>query len=301
MVAGAARAPVRDHDGGILGPQAVAWPVVSHPGALIGGLRALIIQSLHPLAMAGVAQHSDYRSRALDRLRRTAWYVAAGVFGDTETARRAGERVRRMHAKVRGTDPVTGKPYSADDPETQVWVHSVEWHSFLAAHRVFGPALTPDEEDRYIAEGVAIAGLVGTPAELVPASVAEMRAYFASVRPQLRMSEPAREAIEFVLHPPLTRELIPVQAPLRVYANAALALVPRDLRALAGIDRPAARDAAALALARPWVAAARFPGARDLASAVVGHGVRELHLAAEARFGSLGVEGMRARSLRRAA
>jgi uncharacterized protein (DUF2236 family) len=283
-------------DAGVLGPTAVAWPVVSHPGALIGGLRALIVQSLHPLAMAGVDQHSDYRSRALQRLQRTALYVAAGVFGDTATAEAAGERVKRMHRKVRGTDPVTGRSYSADDPDTQVWVHSVEWHSFLAAHRVFGPPLMPDEEDRYIAEGVPIAALVGTPRELVPASVAEMRDYFASVRPELRMSPAARQAIDFVVRPPLTRELLPYQAPLRVYSNAALALVPRDLRRLAGIDRPRAVDAAAIAAARPWVAALKLPALRDIGARVVGTEVRRLHVAAEERFGPLTVEGMRRRS-----
>src|SRR4051812_13440183 len=258
------------HDGGVLGPGAVSWTVVGHPAALIGGLRALVIQSLHPLAMAGVAQHSDYRNRALERLRRTAAYVAAGVFGDTETARAAGARVRRMHQRVRGVDPVTGRPYSADDPETQVWVHSVEWHSFLAAHRAFGPELGAEREDRYFAEGVRIAALVGTPEDLVPRSVEAMRAYFASVRPGLCVSEPAREAIDFVLRPPLTRELLPVQAPLRVFAGAAVALVPGDLRRLAGIDRPRAVDVAALAAARPWLTAMRLPGGRDLASAVVG-------------------------------
>lgn len=283
------------HDGGVLGPDAVAWPVVSHPGALIGGLRALIIQSLHPLAMAGVAQHSDYRHRALGRLRRTAAYVAAGVFGDTATAHEAAARVRGVHAKVRGTDPVTGRPYSADDPDTQVWVHCVEWHSFLAAHRVFGPPLTAEEEDRYIAEGVRIAALVGTPPERVPASVAEMRAYFAAVRPQLRVSASAREAIGFVLRPPLTRELAPVQVPLRVYSGAALALVPGDLRALAGVDRSRAADAAAITAARPWVGGLRLPGLRELAAWAVGSEVGALHRAAEARFGSLGVEGMRER------
>jgi uncharacterized protein (DUF2236 family) len=255
---------------GILRADAVARRVVGHPGALVGGLRALVIQSLHPLAMAGVDQHSDYRTRALGRLRRTAGYVAAGVFGDVATAEAAGERVRRIHARVRGTDPVTGLPYSADDPETQVWVHCVEWHSFLAAYRAFGPALEPEEEDRYVAEGVPIAGLVGTPPDLVPASVEQLRAYFASVRPRLCVSEPARDAMNFVLRPPLTRELLPVQAPLRIFANAAHALVPRDLRRLAGIDRPRALDVAALAAARPWVAAMRLPGGRDVAAAITG-------------------------------
>jgi uncharacterized protein (DUF2236 family) len=282
-------------DAGLLGPTAVAWPVVSHPGALIGGLRALIVQSLHPLAMAGVDEHSDYRNRSLQRLQRTAHYVAAGVFGDTATAQAAGERVKRIHRRVRGTDPVTGRRYSADDPDTQVWVHAVEWHSFLAAHRVFGPPLTTDEEDRYVAEGVPVAALVGTPPERVPASVAEMRAYFESVRPELRISPAAKQAIDFVIRPPLTRELLPYQAPLRMYSNAALALVPRDLRRLAGIDRPRALDAAAIAAARPWVTALRLPALRDLASRVVGTDVRRLHVEAERRFGPLTVEAMRER------
>lgn len=261
---------IRSHDGGLLGPDAVAWRVVGHPGALIGGLRALMVQSLHPLAMAGVAQHSDYERRSLDRLRRTAYYVAATVFGDTETAHKAAARVRLMHGRVRGVDPVTGRPYSADDPETQLWVHCVEWHSFLAAHRVFGGRLSSAEEDRYIAEGVKLAPLIGTPPERVPSSVAEMREYFESVRPQLCVSEAARKAISFVLNPPLTRELLPIQVPLRIFAGAALATVPRHLRVMAGVDRPGALDAAAVAAALPLVNAARLPRFRRGTAAVVG-------------------------------
>lgn len=285
-----------EHDGGLLGPTAVAWAVTSHPAALIGGLRSLLVQSLHPLAMAGVAQHSDYRSRSMDRLQRTAYYVAAGVFGDTATAERAGRTVRNIHRKVRGIDPVTGAPYSADDPETQVWVHAVEWHSFLAAYRAFGPRLTAEEQDRYVAEGVPIAGLVGTPPELVPASVAELRAYFAAVRPRLCVSDAARDAIDFVSHPPLQRDALAAQVPLRVYANAAVALVPRDLRRLAGIDRPRALDAAAIAAARPWLEALRLPPVRAYASNVVGSGVGGLHRAAAARYGPLTIDGVRERS-----
>src|SRR5437764_10898097 len=109
-----------EHDG-LLGPDSVAWRVLDHPAALIGGLRALIVQSLHPLAMAGVAQHSDYRRRPLERLRRTAYYVGATAMGDSATALAAAQRVKRVHAKVRGTDPVTGRPDSAEDAEAQVW------------------------------------------------------------------------------------------------------------------------------------------------------------------------------------
>lgn len=282
-------------DPGYLGPAAVAWPVLTHPGSLIGGLRALLIQSLHPLAMAGVAQHSDYRSRALSRLQRTAAYVGATAFGDTATADEAAARVRRMHARVRGIDPITGREYSADDPITQVWVHSVEWHSFLAAHRAFGPALTPEEEDAYIAEGVPIATLVGAREQDIPASVAQMREYFAGVRPHLCVSDAARDAISFVSSPPVTRELLAYQLPLRVFANAAVALVPRDLRRLAGIDRPAAADVAAIAMARPWLELMRTPVGRLVNAMVIGRHTRTLGEGVEANWGTIDLVSTRAR------
>src|SRR5436309_10540841 len=155
---------VARQDLGLFGPDTVAWKVIGHPVALIGGMRALIIQSLHPLAMAGVAQHSDYRGRALGRLRRTAAYVTATTFGDTETAYAAAARVRAVHRRVRGIDPVTRRPYSADDPDTQLWVHCVEWHSFLAIYRAYGGRLSPEAQDRCHAEGArVVASLVVQP------------------------------------------------------------------------------------------------------------------------------------------
>ena len=183
----------------------------------------------------------------MDRLRRTAYYVAAGVFGDDDPGRtRPARSSSRCTRKVRGIDPVTGKPYSADDPDTQVWVHCVEWHSFLAAYRVFGPGADargggpvlrrgrPDRRaDRHAAgDGPAVGGRdARVLREGAPASCA--------CRPR------RARRIDFVSSPPMTREYLPVQVPLRVYANAALALVPRDLRQMAGIDRPRAADAAA--------------------------------------------------------
>lgn len=269
------------HDDGLLGPDAVAWRVIGHPGALVGGLRSLVLQSLHPHAMAGVAQHSDYQRRPLDRLHRTTYYVAATAFGDTETANAAAARVRRRHAPVKGVDPVTGARYSADDPDTQLWVHTTEWHSFLAAYRVFAGGLSAEEEDRYMAEGAIVGSLLGTPRERVPASVAEARAYFEQVLPTLCMSDLARTAIDFVAQPAPTRETLPYLLPLRVYGSAAVALVPRHLRRLAGIDRPRALDAAAIAAARPLVVAAGLPGVRSLNALVVG---RETHALIDARL-----------------
>jgi len=105
----------------------------------------------------------------------------------------------------------------------------------------------------------------------VPSSLAEVREYFATVRPELRMSDAARDAIHFVLRPPLgSRELVPYQLPLRALSSGALALVPRDLRRLAGIDRSPALDAAAVATTRPLIAALGLPGLREVYATVVG-------------------------------
>jgi uncharacterized protein (DUF2236 family) len=273
-------------DQGLLGPQSITWRVLGHPMSLVGGMRALMIQALHPLAMAGVAQHSDYERRGLDRLRRTAYYVTATAFGDTATAHAAAERVRKVHRHIHGTDPVTGKPYSAADPDTQVWVHCTEWHSVLAAYRVLGGKLTTEEQDRYLAEGVVIGSLLGTPPERIPSSLAEYRDYFAAVRPQLCVSEHTRKALNFILNPPVHRETLHLQAPMRLFANAAVALIPRHLRTLAGLDRPTWQDALALAAVRPMATALTLPGVRDLPRVVFG--------------GDTHAIGRRARSLSRA-
>jgi uncharacterized protein (DUF2236 family) len=271
------------HDG-YLGPDSVAWRVVGHPVSLVGGLRALIVQSLHPLAMAGVAQHSDFARRPLDRLRRTAYYVTATTFGDRATADAAAAHVRHVHRKVRGTDPVTGRAYSADNPDTQLWVHCVEWHSFLAAYRAYGGRLTAAEQDRYIAEGAEVAPLVGLPESSVPRNVAEQREYFDSVRSELVFSESAREAIRFVLSPPLTRDLLPFQIPIRMVARAALTIVPRDLRRMARIDQPRLVDAATVGAVRPAAALLTLPLLRDAPSLVLGRETRAVGLAARSRL-----------------
>jgi uncharacterized protein (DUF2236 family) len=234
-------------DDGLFGRESVTWRVHSHPAMLIGGLRALMLQALHPHALAGVVQHSDFRERPMHRLRQTATYVATTTFGTAEQARAAGARVRRVHAHINGTDPVTGAPYSAEDPETLLWVHCVEVHSFLAAVRAYGERLSGEEQDAYLAESTRAAELVGIPGALVPDSRDAMRAYFASMLPRLCVSWEAKQTIDFVVSPPLTRELLPYVAPLRIVASAAVGLLPRHLRRLAGIDRPRLADAATYA------------------------------------------------------
>jgi uncharacterized protein (DUF2236 family) len=246
-------------DDGLFGPESVTWRVHASPAMLIGGLRALLIQTLHPLAMAGVAQHSDYRTRGLHRLRRTTQYVLTVTFGDRQAAEAAGQQVRTVHRHIRGVDPVTGRSYSADDPETLLWVHCAEVHSFCAAYRAYVGRLSDTERDRYFAESARAAALVGIPKEMVPKSRTEMRAYFARVRPSLCVSESALEAIRFLTAPPLSRRHLRIGVSMRIAAAAAIGLIPSHLRALMGVERPWAVDAATFAgLHAAWRPLSRF-------------------------------------------
>lgn len=268
---------------GLFAPDSVTWRVHGAPAVtLVGGLRSLIVQALHPLAMAGVAQHSDYRERPLKRLQRTAEYVAVTTFGTTEEARRAAAIVRHVHRKVVGIDPVTGRPYSASDPETALWVHCVEIHSFLAAHEAYSGRLPDAERDRYFAENAVVAELLGVPADIIPRDAAAVRAFFAAQRPGLCVSDYARDAIEFVVSPPVTAELAPYWLPLRILARAAVALVPRDLRRLIGLSPTPLGNAVAHAQVRALDAALVLPGADLMLRRTLGDRTRAVAVAARA-------------------
>jgi uncharacterized protein (DUF2236 family) len=167
------------------------------PAMLIGGVSALLFQMLHPLAMAGVAQHSNYRSDPLGRLERTASFLTTTTFGSTDEAQVAIERVRRVHARVTGTAS-DGRRYAASDPDLLTWVHVAEVSSFLAATRAYAPVTpTPAEEDDYLRQMAEVAAELG--AVDVPRSVAGLDSYLTEVRPRLRLTAEARTARNFVL------------------------------------------------------------------------------------------------------
>lgn len=272
---------------GHFAPDSVTWRVHSNPAiSMVGGLRSLLIQALDPLAMAGVDQHSDYRERPLKRLQRTAEFVAMTTFGTKEQAERAAAIVRHVHRKVVGVDPVTGKPYSADDPQIAVWVHTVEVHSFLAAHEAYAGRLPRNERDAYFAENAVVAELLGVPADAVPTDTVAVRAFFAERRPALCVSEAARTAIDFVASPPLTPQLAAYWLPLRVLGRAAVALVPTDLRRLIGLSPTRAGDLTAHAQVTTMAQALRLPGAGALVTQVLGERTRDVALAARARAGA---------------
>jgi uncharacterized protein (DUF2236 family) len=256
-------------DRGLFGPGSVTWKVHSNPVMLVGGLRALLIQALHPLAMAGVAQYSDFRSDPLKRLRGTSAYVHTVTFGDARAAHAAVARVKRLHGRVEGIDTVTGRPFSASDPDTLLWVHCVEIHSFLAAYRAYGGRLSEAEQDRYLAEQVAVAELIGIPTAIIPDSRAAYRAYFAELLPTLRTSADAAATIAFVRRPRLPGgvRMAPLAPAFRLLGVAATALVPGSLRPLAGLpasDPRALPAAAAVMLAsRAMIASRHVPWLGD--------------------------------------
>lgn len=188
----------------------------------IGGLRALLFQSLHPLAMAGVAQHSEYRSDPWGRLQRTADFLAATTFGPASEAQRAVDRVHRVHRRVAGTAS-DGRSYAANDPHLLEWVHIAELDSFLASHDRYGDdPLVGDERDRYVADAAVVARALGVVDP--PETESELRARLAAFRPELRGTDEARTAARYLLlQPPLP---LGARAPYAMIAGAAVALMP---------------------------------------------------------------------------
>ncbi len=193
----------------------------------VGGLRALLLQSLHPLAMAGVAEHSDYRGDPWGRLQRTSTFLAVTTFGAADDAQRAVDKVRGIHRRVHGVAP-DGTPYAASDPHLLEWVHIAEVDSFLLAYQRYGAApLDGDGRDRYVADTARVAAALGVPDP--PRSERELRRRISDYRPELRSTEAAREAARFLLlTPPLP---LVARAPYGILAATAVSMLPAWARA----------------------------------------------------------------------
>lgn len=240
-----------DCDLGYFGPDSMTWRVLADPAAGVGGISALFLQALHPRAMAGVHQHSDFQADFWPRLQRTAQYVTTVAFGTRAQADAAAARVRVIHRRVRGVDPVTAMPYDATDPDLLRWVHVTEVASFLEAVRRAGLRLTDAQADQFLAEQVRAGELVGLPD--APASRAGLAAYFEQVRPELRVSPVARRAVLWLAVPPLPWriELTTPARPLwTTVAALAFALMPAWARRIYGLPGLPTTDLAATVLLR---------------------------------------------------
>jgi len=223
-------------DDGLFGPASVAWRVSTDLASPVAGLRSLLMQALHPLAMAGVDQHSGWRLDPIGRLAATSAYLATVTFGERAVAERAAARVRRIHDHVRGVDAVTGRPYAAGDPALLLWVHATLVQSSLAAVWAFGTPLSAEDSDRYVEEMMVAAELIGVPRPQVPASVADLERYVASVRPGLSYTPAAGESMAYLLNPPgLDEEIAGFWQDVR---DAAIAVLPEWARQMFGYSAP---------------------------------------------------------------
>jgi uncharacterized protein (DUF2236 family) len=192
----------------------------------VGGIRALLLQSLHPVAMRAVSEHSGYRGDMWGRLARTSRFLAVTTFGTADDAQQAVDVVRSIHDRVTGTMP-DGTPYVASDPHLLKWVHLAEIDSFLLAHQVYGKEpLDQARRDEYVAQTGEVARRLGVLEP--PTTEAEMREALESYRPELRGTEAAREAVRYLLFkPPLP---LAARAPYGVLVAAAVGLLPRWTR-----------------------------------------------------------------------
>lgn len=188
-------------DPGLFGPQSISWRVHGDfPSMLVGGISALMLQLLHPLALAGVWDHSNFRQDLLGRLRRTSQFISGTTFGSTRDAEWLIDKVRTIHLKVTGT-ALDGRPYAASDPDLLTWVHVAEVSSFLAAHlRYRNPRLPRAEQDAYYDEIALIAERLG--ARDVPRSCAEVDEYLQRMRQQLQCDARSLEVVDILLKAP---------------------------------------------------------------------------------------------------
>lgn len=211
---------------GYFAPSSITWRIHSDPAMLIGGIRALFQQALHPQAMAGVAEHSNFREDAWGRLQRTGDYVTTVTFGTPAEVDALTARVRKIHAHL-----------GLDDPKLLLWVHMSMVDSFLDVTIRSGLTLSEAERDQYLAEMVIFAQAVGIDESIVPKTVVEMNKYFIDIAPELIASDDAKRAALFLTLPPLPTAVrfatpaAPAWASVAALAGSAL---PKWARALYG-------------------------------------------------------------------
>ncbi|QNK02378.1 oxygenase MpaB family protein [Dyella telluris] len=241
-------------DPGLFGADSATWRVhADFPGMLAGGLAALMLQTLHPLALAGVWDHSNFRDDLVGRLRRTTSFVSGTTYAPVDQAQMLIERVKHIHAQVKGVGE-DGRPYAADDPDLLTWVHVTEAYSFLQGYRRYSHITLPaGAADRYYDEVRRVAEALG--AREVPRSEAQITAYFRRMRPELHFTARSREVLDVLYR---VRLPVPVAGLSRdVFLQAGAALLPPWADAL--LERtPLQRAQSRLAARALWSVAPVF-------------------------------------------
>jgi hypothetical protein len=256
-------------DAGLHGPGSASWQVLGEPAAIIGGVRGVLVQLLHPLAMAGVADHSAYERDLLGRLHRTSLWVAGTAFGPLDDVLAMARYVRRRHRSVRGAAP-GGLPYRADDPRLLAWVSLALTESFLATDAAYAPApVRGAAADAFVREQSRVAALLDPRVDLdavaqhpdartalregtlplpmiedgtLPVDLVGLRSAIASHEPELGVNDQGRAALSFLRRPAQLDGL-----PARVYPavfGGALATIPAHRRRVCGISISPRRERA---------------------------------------------------------
>jgi uncharacterized protein (DUF2236 family) len=218
-------------DPGLFGPGSVTWTVMGDPATFVAGIRALLVQSVHPEVVAGVADHSRYEQDPLGRLSRTSAYVTATAYGAMPEVKRAVGVVRRAHRPIRGTSH-RGRPYTADDAGLSAWVHNALTDSFLVAHQAYGPRpLSTEDADTFVAEQTRVGALLDS--DPMPTTAATLAAWLVD-HPDIGPSPGMDEAVRFLRSPPLSPF---VKVAYRVLFQAAVAVTPTGLRRVLGVRK----------------------------------------------------------------
>jgi uncharacterized protein (DUF2236 family) len=239
-------------DHGLFGPASVTWRVMAEPVLWAAGFRALYLQALHPRVMRGTWQHTALADpgQAWGRFLRTAEFVRVRTYGSLAEVERAGRRVRKLHASLRGTDP-DGTEFRLDEPELLLWVHCAEIGSYADIARRAGIALARGELDTFVDEQRRAAAVVGLDPALVPRSVAGLEEYFARMRPRLRATPEARRALLRSVNPvAVPAPTLPLRLTAPAVSGLGFAALPRWARRLYGVPASPLADLATTATLR---------------------------------------------------
>jgi uncharacterized protein (DUF2236 family) len=238
---------VRDEDYGLFGPGSVTWRVMGEPVLMVGGIRALLLQALHPRSMWGTAQNSELMNpdAAWARLGRTVEFVRVRTYGTHEEVERVGRRVRKLHAKLTGLDMRTGETFRVDDVENLLWVHLGEVDSYLDVARRAGVRLSDEDADRFVDEQRRAAEVVGLDPADVPGSVAEMKAYYEEMRPKIWACKEARVGLRRMFNPNVPRQMLPLKLAAPAIGLLVVSTLPRWARRMYGLPGLPTSDLAA--------------------------------------------------------
>lgn len=241
----------RREDHGFFGPDSPTWKVWTSPTALLGFQRSIAVEAFDPFLTAAVTGTQGIYTDPMGRLDSTLTYFTIIAVGDSRAAVEASELLQRVHARGTGIEPISGLRYSANDPDSQLWIHLTGWHSVLKCYEMFGAGpLTPAEEARYWADCVIAAELQTCDPAKVPNSRDGVRAYFAEQRPRLCWSEDADRVARQILYPPTGGTGVLVGQVARRLTPAVIATLPQWMRRISGLDQSSAVDAAVVPATR---------------------------------------------------